>query len=218
MWVMRVWWSRELRIQRFLGGALRGTDIPPPPEELGEALRGTDIPPPEELGGALRGTDIPPPPEERGADIDGAERVGAVATDPVRAGVLTRPVLPAEFVCVGTPALLNADRGFTIGVARKVVVTAPFCLTSEERCDIPRMLPRGMPNPAELFSIRMRSIGTMGREIGRGPITMVVRFGVPAAGIAAGGIGLRKLIGAPTMGTNPKPFMHPPGSHPHPND
>ena len=105
----------------------------------------------------LRGTPIPPP-EERDAGIDGAERVGggavragAVAAGAVRVGVFTRPGLPTEFVRVDIPPLMNVGRGFTMGVERKVVVTDPFCRASEERWDISRMLPRGIPNPAELF-------------------------------------------------------------------
>jgi hypothetical protein len=150
------------------------------------------------MGGAA------PAPEERGADMDGA---GAVL-----AGLLTRGELPGE-LGRDIAGLLKTGRGFTIGVGRKLVVTEPFCLACEERCDISRILPRGIPSPAELFSITIRCIGTMGRAIGRGPITIVPRPGLPD-----GGIGRWKLTGALITGGNPYQLPQAPGCQPQPKD
>ncbi len=126
--------------------------------------------------------------------------------------MLTRGALPVEPER-DIPGLVYTGRGFTIGVGRKVVVTDPFCLASDDRCDISRMLPRGIPSPAELFSITMRCMDNIDREIGRGPITIVPRPGAPV-----GGTGLWKFTGAPMTGTKPKPLMHPPGCQAHPKD
>ena len=79
----------------------------------------------------------------------------------------------------GIPGLFMTGRGATIGDGRKFAVAEPFCRTAVERCDISLtlILPRGIPNPAELFSITMRCAGTRGLAIGLGVITIVPRPG-----------------------------------------
>jgi len=125
---------------------------------------------------------------------------------------LTRGALLTE-LARGIPGLLMTGRGATTGAGRKLAVADPFCRTIVDRCDISLILPRGIPNPAELFSMTMRCAGTRGLEIGLGAITIV-----PCPGVPVGGIGLWKLIGALIKVGNPNPFAHPPGCQAHPKD
>src|SRR5256885_2612899 len=106
-------------------------------------------------------------------------------------------------------------REATTGAGRKLAVAEPCCRTVVERCglSLPRILPRGIPSPAQLFSITMRCAGTRGVKTGLGIITIVPRPGAPD-----GGCGRLKLGGALIKVGNPNPFEHPPGCQAHPKD
>jgi hypothetical protein len=76
-------------------------------------------------------------------------------------GLLTRGALLAELER-DIPELLIIGGGANPGVGRKFVVADPFCRTIVDKRDISLIPPRGIPNPAELFSMTMRCEGTSG--------------------------------------------------------